>query len=254
MSIVAADIVIYGALNIAEADGATHGGAIDNTVRYVFDDATLANTLNDTIEVLSSAAGDTTQTYTITGRNAAGGIITEGPTTLTGTTPINGVVTFERILKVVISASHTGTVTFRKASDNTTIVDVETGVLSVRRPFYDVSADAGGGSARDFYEKVFVTNNNATNAYLNARIIETSDPENQITFALETGQINPTSISTRLNVAPADVTTFDSLDKDVPDTNLHATSGIGVWLKLNLPAGDPATKTTYTIQSSGTTT
>lgn len=253
-SIVAGDIVVYGAASIAEADAVTQGGIIDTSVRYVFDSSSLTNTLNDTVDIVSSAAGDTTQTVTVTGRNTAGLIISEG-ISLNGTTPVNGATTFERILKIVVSASHTGTITVSKNTGATTIVDIETGVLRIQTAFYDVSADASGGSSRDFYEKVFVSNNNATNAYLSAVVIENSDPSGKITFDLEDGQKGFETISDRLNTPPSNVLgSFDSANKNVPDTNLHATSGIGVWLKLTLAAGDAAAKTTYTIQTTGNTT
>lgn len=253
MSIVAGDIVIYGSANIAESDGSTHGGVIDTAVRYVFDDSALANTLNDTLDIISSAAGDTSQTVTITGRNTSGGIVTDA-ISLNGTNLVNGTTTFERILKIVISASHTGTVTVTKNTGGTTVAAIESAVLTVRRPFYDVAADVSGGSSRDFYEKLFIKNNNGTNAYLNAKIIELTDAEDQITFALANSQTDSISVTTRINVVPASVTAFNSSDKNVPDTNLHSGSGIGVWLKLTLPAGDAATKAIYTIQASGTTT
>ena len=108
-SIVASDIIIYGSANIAEVDAATHGGVIDLAVRYVFDDSTLANTLNDTVDIISSAAGDTSQTVTITGRNTGGTIISEG-IALNGTSLANGLTDFERILKIVVDGSHTGTI------------------------------------------------------------------------------------------------------------------------------------------------
>ena len=255
MSVVASELIVYGAQNIAETDGVTQGGAIDETVRYVFDDSTLANTLNDTLEVLSDNAGDTTQTVTVTGRNSAGSIITEN-FSLNGTTVQNGATTFERILKVVMSATAVGNVTVRKAADDTAVATLEPGVTSVRRPFYDVSSDAAGGSSRDFYEKVFVKNTNASNALLNAVIKENADSLSKITFDLEDAQNDNESIASRLNTPPTGLSSgvFNDADKPVPGTDLGTSSQIGVWLKLTLAAGDAANKGTWTMQIDGSTT
>ena len=246
------DLVFYGSANMPEADGATAGGSIQTNTRVIFDDATLGNTLNDTVEVLSSNAGDTSQTVTVTGRNSSGSIISEN-FNLNGTTVQNGATTFERILKVVVSASHTGTVTVRKASDNTTIIAIETGVLTVRRPFYNVSADVGGGSTRNFYEKVFLRNNSSTNALLNAAIVEGADALGKLTFALANAKGDSESVANR-QTAPSSVTAFNGSSKNVPGTDLGTSENIGVWLNLTLAAGDAAAKSTYRLDVSGQST
>ena len=102
MSVSSSDLVIYGSQNIPESDSGTSGGAISTTCRYVFDSSTLANLLEDSVEVLSSNAGDTTQTCSVFGRNSAGSIVSE-VLTLNGTTQVSGATTFERILKIVLS-------------------------------------------------------------------------------------------------------------------------------------------------------
>lgn len=262
MPVITSDIVIYGATNIAEDDVSIQGGAIDSAVRYVFDDSSLANTLNDTVEVLSSNVGDTTQTVTVYGRNSGGSIVSE-TLSLNGTTVVNGAVTFERILKIVVSAAHAGTITVRKATGDTTIAAIESGVLQIRRPFYNVSADASGGSTRNFYEKVFVKNNNGTNALLGATFKESSDPLGKINFALEDA-VNDIGTSTNRVTAPITseigAAGFDSLDKtlasqtDAGTADLAAGSSIGIWLKLTIAAGDTAAKSTYTLRTEGTTT
>jgi hypothetical protein len=82
-SIVASDLVAYHAATQSDVDGSTVGGAIDALRRPDFTQIAA----NDTIQALSSSAGDTTQTVTVRGRNAAGSIVTETKT-LTGTTAI----------------------------------------------------------------------------------------------------------------------------------------------------------------------
>lgn len=255
MAVTATDIVVYGAANIAETDGVTQGGAIDTTVRYVFDDATLANLLNDTLEVLSDNAGDTTQTVTVTGRDATGSIVTE-VFNLDGTNVQNGSQTFDRILKIVKSASTTGTVTIRKATGDTTVGDMEPALIELRRPFYNVSADVSGGSNRAFYEKMFVRNNNATNSLLSAVVKENADTLSKITFDLEDAQNDNESVASRLDTAPTGLSSgvFNDADKPVPGTDIAPSGAIGLWLKLDLTAGDAANTGTYTIEVAGTST
>lgn len=254
MSVTSTDLVFYGAANQPEADGTTVGGAIDTTCRYVFDSSTLANTLNDSVEVLSSASGDTSQTVTITGRNTAGSIVTDS-LSLNGTTVVNGTTVFERILKVVISASHTGTVTVRKATGDTTIVAIESGVLTVRRLGYGISADVSTGSTRNYYEKIFVKNNNGTNALLSAVISENADPSSIVTFDLESSK-GGSNTSTNRQTAPSTgmLGSFDNTDKNCPDTDLGAGEYLGIWVKITLTAGLAAAKTTWTPKISGSST
>lgn len=260
MSVSATDLVVYGAANQAEADGVTQGGAIQTNTRYVFGSATLVNDPtasggNGTVKATSSSGADTTQTVTVTGRNSAGTIVSD-ILSLNGTAVIVGVVAFERIMKIVVSAAHTGTVT---VSDSTgggsmgnTIVAIETGVLTIRVPFYNVAADATGGSSRDFYEKVFLKNNHGTLSLLTAMIKENADPTGNITFDLEDAVNDNNSIASRLNTPPTGMQgTFTSADKTVPGTDLAAGSAIGVWLKLTLAAGSAATKSTWTMRAEG---
>jgi hypothetical protein len=263
MSVSATDIVVYGSANMQETDSGTQGGAIDLTTRIVFADSTLANTLNDTVEVLSSAGGDTTQTVTVYGRNSAGSIVTDA-LSLNGTNVVAGAVTFERILKIVVNAAHTGTITVRKATGDTTIVAIESGVLTIRRPFYNVSADVSGGSSRDYYEKMFVKNNNASNALLGAGFADGGgDSNNYITFALEDA-VDDTNTSTNRLTAPTGSTNGGSgfsassktlaAETDAGTVDLGTTTAIGIWLKMTLPAGSAAGKDTWTLTVSGSTT
>lgn len=254
MSVASTDLVIYGSANIPTTDSGTMGGAIDTTVRYIFDSSSLANTLADTLEVLSSSAGDTSQTVTVYGRNSAGSIVNE-VFTLAGNTVQNGATTFQTILKVVVSASHAGTITVRKATGDTTVVAIETGVLTVLRPFYNVSSDVSGGSTRNFYEKVFFKNNHATLSLLSAVVSEQADPQGLITFDLEDAVNDNNSVASRLNTAPTGMLgSFDSSSKNVPGTDLAAGSKIGVWLKLTLPAANAAVLDTLTLRIAGSST
>jgi len=252
MSVTAAELIVYGSANMPEDNVSTSGGAIDLTTKIVFTD--IAAT--DQVTVISDAAGDTTQTVTVYGRNAGGTIVSEA-LSLNGTVRVTGAVAFERILKVVVNAAHTGTITI--ARDNTPtfteIATMETGILTLRRLFYDASADASGGSSRDYYEKVFIKNTNATFTLNAAAIVEQADPTTLITFDLEDAINDTNSLSDRLDTAPSGMLgTFTGASKNVPGGILAAGASIGVWLKLTLAAGTAAAKSTYTLRTSGTTT
>lgn len=253
MSVSASDILFYGSANMPENNTSTSGGAIDTTTKVIFTD--IATT--DQVTVISSAAGDTTQTVTVYGRNAGGTIVSEG-LSLNGTNRVTGAVAFERILKIVVNAAHTGTITVTQDNSPTftEIATLPSGVLTARRMFYDAAADASGGSSRDFYEKLFIKNTNATFTLSNAQIAEQSDPSGNITFDLEDAVDDNNSVADRLNDAPSGMSSsFNGTTKTVPGGgNLIAGSAIGVWLKLTLAAGTAAAKTTYTLRTTGTTT
>jgi hypothetical protein len=251
MSVVASDIVFYGSANMPENNTDASGGAIDTTTKVVFDD--IAAT--DNVTVISSNAGDTTQTVTITGRDGTGAIVSEA-LSLNGTIRVVGSQSFERILKIVVDGAHSGTITVTR--DNgptyTSIATLENGILTVRRLFYDSAADAAGGSTRNFYEKIFIKNNNSTTALSNAVVKENSDPTGNITFDLEDAKGDNNSATNRLTAPTGMLGSFDNNDKSVPGSNLGSGEAIGVWLKLALTAGASAAKSTYGLRLTGTTT
>ena len=105
MSVSKGDIWIFGAANHPENDADAVGGAVDTGTKLTFTDPTAASTFK-----MFSTGADTTQTVTVTGRNAAGAIVSEGET-LNGTTGSTATtIEFERVLKVVISAPQAGVV------------------------------------------------------------------------------------------------------------------------------------------------
>lgn len=271
MSVVDSDIKVYGAANIPESDTGTVGGAIDTSVRYVFDDSALVNDPTNsggdgTVKITSSNGTDVSQTVTIYGRDSGGSIVSEA-LALTGTGIVVGSQVFERILKVVIDSAHAGTVTLSDSANGAaignTIVDIESGVLTLRTPFYNVAADVSGGSARDFYEKVFVKNTNGVNSLLSMSVAESADPTTNVTFALEDA-VDDSNTATNRVTAPTGTdlgaSGFDSATKslatetDASTADLAAGSAIGVWLKLSLAAGTAATKSTWTMGVTGSTT
>lgn len=253
MSILAAELIAYGSANMPEDDTSSYGGAIDATDKVLFTD--IAAT--DTVKIVSSNAGDTTQTVTVTGRLASG-VIDSDALSLNGTTVVTGSKSFERILKVVVNAAHTGTITVTRNTGGATIGTLESGILILRRLFYKSFAEASGGSTKTYYEKIFLKNTNATLSLLGAAVVETADPLGLLTFTLENAVGGTTSKSNRLTVPASGETSnsavFDGASKNVPGTDLAAGAAIGVWIKLILAAGAAAAKSTYTLQLSGTST
>ena len=106
MSVYPTEVILYGSVNMPEADAATTGGAIDLTRRISFCDMTATSTLN----VVSSSASDTATRAVVQFRDASGIIQAPTFTTLTGTTKVTmGAGTAQRLLAGAISgASATG--------------------------------------------------------------------------------------------------------------------------------------------------
>ena len=144
MAVSASDIVIYGSANMQESDSGSQGGAIDTSTRIVFTDLAA----NDTVDVSGSVAG-AVQNVVITGRTTTGAITSE-TITLNGTTAAEGSTTFERILKITCQG-HPGTVTVYDNSNTEVIATLESGVETIRRPFYNVSADPTTGGGDKFF-------------------------------------------------------------------------------------------------------
>lgn len=246
MSIVAADLVAYAAASMPEDDSSTSGGAIDALRRIDFTQLAA----NAALEALSSNAGDTTQTITVTGRNAAGSIVSETKT-LTGTSVISlsTLGTIERVLKAELSATCVGIVTLRVASAGATVRAIPAGERGFMAIFRKTASDPSSGV--DNYCKFFWLNNHGTLSLLAAAITESADPDARITHALDASVNAATSVANRIS-SPG--FTFDGASKAVPGTDLAAAAKIGVWLKLSLTAADTAHRATYTSQLAGQTT
>jgi len=253
MSITASELKVYGSVNMPTGDSTTAGGAIDTTTRIIFDSATIANSFGPYPVAVVSTLADT-QNVVVYGRNVGGAIVTE-QITLAGTAPVTGAVSFDRILMVDFLTSHNGTVTVRQGGGSfTTLATMESGVDTLRRPFYNVVADAAGGTNKVLFEKMFVKNTNATLTLTSATLSGSSAGLGSITtFALESGYNGSTSVANRLAV-PTGTTTFDNSVKNIVGGNLPAGSGAPVWLRLQLDAGTSPQLGTYTLTINGNTT
>jgi len=246
MPIIASELQARQAANMPETDAALCGGAILTT--GIVELTQLA--VNDTIRVSSSAAGDTTQTVTIDGRLASGVRTTE-VLTLNGTTVVSGAVTFERILKITLSAAAAGIVTVaRNTTPFTTIVAVPIGITSVVTLFIDSASDVAQVVR---YMKMFMRNTNATLALTTAVTRLTTDPATSIRIANAAAKGDATTIANRL-AAPAGVTFVDDgIDQAVPTGNLGAAENIGVWIEMTRGASAAAIKSTFTVRLAGNT-
>lgn len=247
-SIVAADLVAYHSATQSSSDVGAVGGAIDTLRRPDF--TQIAS--NDTIQALSSSAGDTTQTVTITGRSASGTVVSETKT-LTGTTPItfSTLATVERVLTVEMSATAAGTVTIQRSTGAVLIRTIPIGERGFSAIFRLTSSSTT--TTVDYYAKFFWKNTNATNALLSATITESADPSGVITHGLETS-VNGTNTATTRLTAPGTTGTIDGTAKAVPGTDLAPTAAIGVWLHMTLATNNAPIRSTYTSQIAGSTT
>jgi hypothetical protein len=101
---------------------------------------------DDTIEIVSDSASDTTQTVRIVGKDADGLVRTES-LTLAGTTAVAGTITYNAgdVLRISKSADTVGTITIRKATLDVTLVKLAPTETSARFKvisFYPIPSSA----------------------------------------------------------------------------------------------------------------
>lgn len=243
MAIVATDLVAYASANMPNDDVSTSGGAIDTLRRCDFTQMAA----NDTVRIVSSNAGDTTQTVTITGRLASGSIASE-TLSLNGTTVVTSVNTYERLLKADMSATATGTVTVARTTGPTTIRAIAPGERGFMAIFRQDASDPS--TTQQFYCKFFWKNTHGSLSLLSAQVVQNADPAGKITHALDASVGASTSVANRKTTPGF---TFDDTAKNVPGTDLASGAAIGVWLNLTLAAGDTPQKTSYTTELDGQT-
>ncbi len=247
MSITASELVYYGSATMPDDDTTTNiGGAIDTTKKIIFTDLSGVGT----VEMLSGSTADTTQTVTIYGRDATGTLQSEVQT-LNGTSVVSFATNFERLEKIVMSATATGTIIIRQSGGGTTWVTLEPGFTQARKMFYGAVTPLSGSISR--YEKIFVKNTDATLALLSAQVVKQSDPTGKYTFGLA-GSLNDSGTNGSGNnrtVAPAGIT-FDNTSKTAG--TVPSGSAQGIWLCETLSSSDIATKTSLTLATQGQST
>jgi hypothetical protein len=143
-----------------------------------------------------------------------------------------------------------------------------TQVLGITRLFVGASADVAGGANRDYYEKIFVNNNNQATALTAATVEIASDsPALPSGAALDCGVtagLNDAATVTNRQTAPSSVSfVTQPATINVPTGNLPASTGAGnaagacaVWLRLALNAGTAAYEGSpgASLQTQGSTT
>lgn len=245
MSIVASDLVLYNSANMPVTNAGTSGGAIDPLRRPDFTQMTVT----ETVRIVSSNAGDTTQTVAIVGRLADGSLASE-TLSLNGTTVVTSANTYERLLSALMSATAAGNVTVARTTGPTTIRIIPAGERGFQAVFQQDSSDPS--TQEDYYLKVFWKNANGSLTLTSSVVKENADPAGDITFALAASINDSGSVANRIT-SPG--LTFNSADKNVPNSqNLTSGSGIGVWFDLTLAAAAAALKSTYTTELDGQTT
>ncbi len=245
MSIANTDLQFWCAASMPNDDASTSGGAISTTIQ-----PRLTQFTSNAVAAAVSDGADT-RTLTITGRLTSGVIDTD-ILTLNGTTEVVGVKTFERILRAVLSAtSGTRTVTLRQGSGGSTRATLLPNEQETRVLFYDSTSS---GSIVIRYEKLFIKNNHGTLTLTAAAITLTADPAARIRVGCATALDDTGSVANRVT-APGSITYVDdSVAQSVPTGQIAAGSRVGVWIEQNLPANDPANKTTFTLQLAGSST
>ena len=244
MSILSSELIFFDSANVPSDDVSTSGGAIDATSRPELTQWAA----NNIAQVLSDGAD--TRTVTVTGRLTTGVVDTE-VLTLNGTTPVSGAKTWERIQKIVLSATDASrTVSIKEAAGGTVRATIGPNEKTRHISFQNSASDPS--VLKDRVEKVFGKNTNASLTLTSAIVTLTADPSANIKIALATSVGDSTSVANRLTSTGL---TFsdDNVDLSVPGGNLAAGSAIGVWVQQELAAGAAATKSTYTLRLQGTT-
>jgi hypothetical protein len=141
MSVVPNEVILYGSVDMPEADGVTVGGAVDLTKRVAFYDISTAGTF----DIVSSSASDTATKVQVTGRDSSGTIQTPAASTLNGTTVVAnafGAQSFERLIAGVITG---GSIASLSNPGGTTAVG-DVAILSHTREITGHTAQAGSSS------------------------------------------------------------------------------------------------------------
>jgi hypothetical protein len=255
MAVSPTDLYFCGAANHAEADSGTQGGAISKGVVVVFSglEMTAPDALTLHVDVSATAI------YRVTGRTAAGAIVTEDFEWSAESGNKVGSTTMARILKVVkLSGSLPSTATLtikaktsglakgylRGSSKNAAAVEQ----TEIRRLF--IGATIPAASTDDYFEKFFVLNTAGTDVS-EAAVKKTADPDGLFDFALDSAADGTTTSSDRKTAPASGTTSFSDADKACPSDTLPAGSAIGVWVKMTLDSGLSPAASSLNLQLAG---
>jgi hypothetical protein len=146
-------------------------------------------------------------------------------------------------------------------------------ITQVRRIFYGAFAQASGGSTNVWYEKIFASNDNTSTTLTLAAILKQIDPVGlysgggSLNFALCNALNDTSTITTNQNpgTPPSSITAYSSgaapQSINVPSPqNLvngaapNTSNAQGIWLQLNLVAGEATVNSFGDMRITGTTT
>ena len=257
MAVEATDMIFFLSANRPENDTDISGGAIDSTMRLL--DRTNTESINDQIDLVSSAAGDT-QNCVVAGY-APDGTWLEETVALNGVSHVQTVGTFLHLRKVQLASAAVGTITVAKYAAGVpvtifTIPITEKGQVTL---FLKAAAEAVGGASKNFYEKVFLQNTHATDALINAVLWMSEDENAQLTLDCEESAnvtvTNGTETTTNRVTEPTTGGTYAWGEHatqgtahacgDAEDGNLAASERQGTWIKMTLAAGAAPDKSVF---------
>lgn len=244
MSVAASDLQRYGSASRPSDDSSTSGGGIDTAAHPEVSQMGAT----DTVDVVSD--GTDSRDVTITGRDASGAIVTE-TITLNGTNAQTSSTTFERVIKVELSASDgSRTVTVSETTSGDTIATLGPNFTEAAAHFRRSSSES---SQTTRYEKDFWKNENGSSALEQAELTLTADPAAVIQQGIEDAKGDSSSVADR-TTAPSGVTFVDDgVAQSVPGGSLGAGEAIGVWWEMTLAADANPVHDTFTSQISGVT-
>lgn len=241
---VAADLVAYLSANHPTDDVSTAGGARQADERPL-DDQFAANAV---AALVSDDAGDTTQTATVSGRDAANEEVSEA-IALNGTTEVTTTQAFEVIHSVVLDAVAAGTVTLAEGAGGTVRHTLAPNELAGRAFFTNAAADPSVQQIR--YSKLFWENEGA-DSLLSAQVQLSADPNANYRQAVAGAVDDTETVADRTTAPSGETFVDDGVDQAVPGTDLAAATAIGVWVEQDLAAAQAADlRETFTTQISG---
>ena len=246
MPITASDLVLYASANMPTDDTSTSGGAVDTTIRPVF------NQLTANAQIAVSSDGADTRQITIEGRKPDGVYVSE-TLTLNGTNEVLTTNFYERLLRATLSSTSSDrTVTLKQGSGGSTLATIPPNEKGITALFINSRSDPSAQEVR--YEKVFWRNNHSSLTLTSAKITLTADPAGKIKIGVATSKNDSDSVANR-KTAPSGITFVDdNVEVDVPGTTLESGSSIGVWVQQTLAAGDLPLKSTFTLRLAGAST
>jgi hypothetical protein len=252
MAVANADLErMYLSANKPEADTGTSGGARDANTQLL--DRTNAVDMNggagEKVKLTSDSAADT-QNCTLAGYGTDGAWLTE-TFALTGVTLKTSANTYKHLCKIALASDAIGTVTVAGNTTAATIHTIPIGERGAQVLFIKAEANAAGGAAKSFYEKVFAGNSHATDALISGKVWLSEDEDTELTMALEMSAdvivTNGSETTAARTTAPTTGGTYSYSEAategaslavgDAADGNLVAAEYQGIWVKLSLAAG-----------------